>query len=539
MSGRARTNKFGVGCSTVLTMLVLTAPALAELTPTPVALEPRVTTADPGGTTSRERQRSPRRGQLKNTDVPQLAQAKSGDTEELRQAIAREQQKVQALTRDLRTSRQELESVLKLLEQARQQWIRIAEAAETETGRLQKSLQEERARGQRLEQDLTIARRDLELQAALPPGADDPGSELKQTAERDLRELKDVAQRERDRANQLEQALAAARRELETQVTLAARAAAAISAKEAAEKALTKLQTNFQQEHERAKHLEEDLGKTRSELDKRSLQIARANEETTQIKLAADNSLAKAKLSLKEDREKAEGLVQDLSRARARLFAYEAQAAANDDKANESQELLRHERDRSSRLEEELARVGRAAEPRSVAGKPGEDAAGTPSRRDLPWAGLLRLPQRPQSLGELAATSDKAKTPPAGPAVATTGEIERGPFIEGQTVRPLAGAGDTQLEHDYAAELVRLTARATGLLRQGDIGAARAVLERAAELGSAQAAFALAETFDPNVLTKWGAYGMRGDPIKARELYAKAEAGGIKEAKERFDAVRQ
>ncbi|WP_245305424.1 hypothetical protein [Bradyrhizobium sp. LTSP857] len=496
-----------------------------------------MTTADPGWTTSRERQRSPRRGQLNNTDVPQLAQAKSGDTEELRQAIAHEQQKVQALARDLRTSRQDLESVLKLLEQARQQWISIAEAAETETGRLQKSLQEERARGQRLEQDLTIARRDLELQAGLTPGADDNRSELKHAAERDLRELKDVAQRERDRASRLEQDLAAARRELETQVTLAARAAAAISAKEAAEKALTELQTNFQQEHERAKHLEEDLGKTRSELDKRSLQIARANEETTQIKLAADNSLAKVKLSLKEDREKAEGLVQELSRARARLFAYEAQAAANDDKANESQELLRHERDRSSRLEEELAGVRRAPESRSAAGKPGEDAAGTPSRRDLPWAGLLRLPQQPQSLGELAATSDKTKTAPTDPAVVTTGEIEREPFIEGQTVRPLAGAGDTLLEHDYAAELMRLTARATGLLRQGDIGAARAVLERAAELGSAQAAFALAETFDPNVLAKWGAYGMRGDPIKARELYAKAEAGGIKEAKERFDAV--
>jgi len=82
-----------------------------------------------------------------------------------------------------------------------------------------------------------------------------------------------------------------------------------------------------------------------------------------------------------------------------------------------------------------------------------------------------------------------------------------------------------------------LTARATGLLGQGDIGAARAVLERAAELGSAQANFALAETYDPNVLAKWGAYGTRGDAIKARELYTRAKAGGVLEAKERFDAL--
>jgi TPR repeat protein len=93
------------------------------------------------------------------------------------------------------------------------------------------------------------------------------------------------------------------------------------------------------------------------------------------------------------------------------------------------------------------------------------------------------------------------------------------------------------LRNENAAELVRLIARATGLLRQGDIGAARVVLERAAELGSAPASFALAETYDPSLLAKWGASGTRGDTSKARELYARAAAGGVKEARERFDAL--
>jgi TPR repeat protein len=65
------------------------------------------------------------------------------------------------------------------------------------------------------------------------------------------------------------------------------------------------------------------------------------------------------------------------------------------------------------------------------------------------------------------------------------------------------------------------------------------VLERAAETGDAQASFALAETYDPLILRKWGAYGTRGDPTRARDLYSKAQAGGIKEAKARFDALRR
>ena len=63
------------------------------------------------------------------------------------------------------------------------------------------------------------------------------------------------------------------------------------------------------------------------------------------------------------------------------------------------------------------------------------------------------------------------------------------------------------------------------------------MLERAAETGSAQASFMLAETYDPIILSTWGTYGTRGEAAKARELYAKAHAGGIQEAKDRFDAL--
>jgi hypothetical protein len=88
-------------------------------------------------------------------------------------------------------------------------------------------------------------------------------------------------------------------------------------------------------------------------------------------------------------------------------------------------------------------------------------------------------------------------------------------------------------------EAVRLLARASLLLGQGDIGGARIVLDRAAEMGSAQALFALAETYDPIVLSKWGTLGTQGDAARARELYAGALAGGVREAKDRLNALRE
>jgi hypothetical protein len=83
-----------------------------------------------------------------------------------------------------------------------------------------------------------------------------------------------------------------------------------------------------------------------------------------------------------------------------------------------------------------------------------------------------------------------------------------------------------------------LIARASALLGQGDIGAARSVLERGIETGSAQASFMLAETYDPAILSRWRTFGTRGEVTKAREFYAKAYAGGIEEAKDRLNALR-
>jgi TPR repeat protein len=85
-------------------------------------------------------------------------------------------------------------------------------------------------------------------------------------------------------------------------------------------------------------------------------------------------------------------------------------------------------------------------------------------------------------------------------------------------------------------DLRRLMTRASLLLSQGNVAAARIVLDHAAQIGSAEALFSLAETYDPEILSAWGTVGTQGDVRKAQELYAKALIGGVEKAKHRLNA---
>jgi hypothetical protein len=81
----------------------------------------------------------------------------------------------------------------------------------------------------------------------------------------------------------------------------------------------------------------------------------------------------------------------------------------------------------------------------------------------------------------------------------------------------------------------RLVDRARQLIDRGDISGARAVLERAAGMGSARALFILAQTFDPAVLSSWGAIGTEPNKERAQQLYTEAFAGGVQEAADRLE----
>jgi predicted lipid-binding transport protein (Tim44 family) len=120
------------------------------------------------------------------------------------------------------------------------------------------------------------------------------------------------------------------------------------------------------------------------------------------------------------------------------------------------------------------------------------------------------------------ASPDRNAGTPAKPS--TAGPVSERLSTYGSTVDPQAA---------------HLMARAKSLLSQGDINSARIVLQRVVDMGSASASFAIAETYDPHVLSRWNVYGTRGDLSKAREFYAKAADGGIEEAKARLTYLNQ
>ena len=214
------------------------------------------------------------------------------------------------------------------------------------------------------------------------------------------------------------------------------------------------------------------------------------------------------------------------------------EALAKEARAEELQQSLQQERQRAAGLASELAaargeldKVASSRKSDDEAARRGQaaEAAAEELKQSLQQerqraAGLTPDLESTQGMPEARMTQERpaSSLPSETTSVAESAPAER-PAAAGAKVDP---------------EAARLTARASILLAQGNIGAARLVLERAAEMGSAKASFALAETYDPRILSSWGAYGTRGDAAKAREFYAKAAVGGISEAEDRFNALR-
>ena len=83
-------------------------------------------------------------------------------------------------------------------------------------------------------------------------------------------------------------------------------------------------------------------------------------------------------------------------------------------------------------------------------------------------------------------------------------------------------------------EASRMMVRAASLVRQGQIGSARALLELATRSRDPQAYLALADTYNPRMLARWHAIGITGDEARALALYRQAAEGGITEANARL-----
>jgi TPR repeat protein len=83
-------------------------------------------------------------------------------------------------------------------------------------------------------------------------------------------------------------------------------------------------------------------------------------------------------------------------------------------------------------------------------------------------------------------------------------------------------------------EIAILLKRGQDFLANGDLAAARLLLRRAAEAGSAEAALALGTTFDPVTLQRLGAIGAMADLVQARRWYQRAAELGSSTASQQL-----
>jgi hypothetical protein len=425
------------------------------------------------------------------SDQTQQAKRAAESAVELRQSLQQEREKAAALAQDLATARKEIDAHAALARSAGNEAAQIKLAAESTAAELQQSLQQEREKAAALAQDLATARKEIDTHAALARSAGDEAAQIKLAAESAAAELRRSLQQERDKTAALAKDLATARLEVDTQAALARDAGdEAAQIRQAAEGAAAELRRFLQQEHEKAEALARDLATARLEVETQAALARDAGDEAAQIKQASGGTAADLRQSLQQEREKAEALAKDLATARREIDAHAKLSAKAADEATQMKQVatelrqsLQRERDRAEALARDIEFARRATDRRTAL--------------------------EPAANGQVTRVETAAAEQPA-------------------TAAPQGGL-----------DVIRLLARASTLLGQGSIGAARAVLERAAEAGSARASFALAETYDPLVLSRWGTYGTRGDATKARELYAKAHVGGIAEAKDRINALRQ
>lgn len=127
-----------------------------------------------------------------------------------------------------------------------------------------------------------------------------------------------------------------------------------------------------------------------------------------------------------------------------------------------------------------------------------------------------------------------AKTPPpAQPAAAPSAPTPPAP-MQPAPLQPAPPARDHPpspatplIGGEEAATLMK---RGQDFLQTGDITAARIVFLRLADAGIADGAFAAAATYDPRYLAAHNVIGVRGDPAKARALYQRAAQLGSADA---------
>ena len=413
----------------------------------------------------------------------QVVQAAEAEIKQ-KQTLRQERERAEALVRELSIVRAKLDAA------APSVGPEVAQAAAAEQ---KQALKQARDRGEALARDLTSLRAELDTARAA-------GLEAARTAEATKIEQDRAVGKEREKTETLARELAAARKEVEERSALLAAAHA---------EALRVTQTNSAIAAEQKLALARELASARKGLEERSALLAAAHAEVLQVTETNNAIAAEQKLALAQEHDRADALARELTSTRSELEVANRQIAASNSPG--------------------------AVCLREQAADGSQERAAEPSSRTI--EGKQRSPVR-ISVEAVASSSGRAsalellRPEPRPTAREAASDLDPKVAMATERSAPTSTASRSLVDEQ------RLLARANALLLQADISGARPLLEHALERGSARAAFMLAETYDARVLQSWGARGIPGDLVKAREFYEWAQAGGIEDAKQRIKTLK-
>ena len=327
---------------------------------------------------------------------------------------------------------------------------------------------------------------------------------------------------------------------------------------------LAQLKQTQQQDRNEADKVARELIENLAQF-KHALQQEHDNSEKLIRELTDDS--AKVKHALQEEIEKADKearvVAERLAQVTQALQRERARAVKLADDLAQVEQAVRQDRDNTSTVTNNLAQVEQALrqdryETDKLASELTVDLTQVKQalqrmERQSKVNEALLVGQRARNEGRDETQAERAHTTSAGNSTTANLPEASGPILERPTDRTTAllsngkqamPVGDklaatAALEAIVNPEEAHLMERASLLLSQGNIGAARIVLSRVAETGNAQALFELAETYDPTILAAWRAIGTQGDAAKARELYAKAFSAGFQKAGDRLSSLRE
>lgn len=382
--------------------------------------------------------------------------------------------------------------------------------------------------------DLLKALQDLGIQpsAAQPPEA----CTTTEISSANLTELQEALEQERSHGAMVSQSLTTLMQEHNA---LAAR----LEDPPSQEVEANERQQALQQEQQRSAMLEQELQWLQEE--HRSLQAAKEQTPVPADSAETEDRLRQERERIEQTERQLAGALKDLRELQG--LKDEIVASATSRMAELEQALARAQM-RSDVLTQDLAAASDELrvfkEPRQPGPAPvmfrlastgAEPPLALPQEKSAPAATSQAKPLSPESpsVAQDATSALPIKTPNAVVVAALPDSIQPLPMTSAPLLK-----GTPSVSPEPAKMDDRLVSRAEELFRQGDVSGARLLLERVLASGHARGAFLLAETFDPNVLSKLGTLGLKGDAAKAREFYRQAQTLGMVQARERLEALR-